>query len=204
MAEIKIERDIVDEVVSFMKKSSAIIIVDYRGLTSEEDTKFRKAIRDAGGKYKVYKNKYLIDLFKGTNYEELTKHLNGPAGTIFCTGNVAAIAKVVLSASQSFTDFKIKGSVVKGKYCSGEDLKELKEEDFVDYKEEKYNVELENIGLQKGNVSRAIRKLTGWGFFKTKSELKNLPLILIRDVSEDEAMRLRAELENLGATINLR
>ena len=35
---------------------SGVVLVDYRGLTVEQDTQLRKQLREAGVVYKVYKN----------------------------------------------------------------------------------------------------------------------------------------------------
>ena len=75
MAKVEIKKPIVDEIKANVEKASAAVLVDYRGLTVEEDTALRKALREAGVVYKVYKNTYLNFAFEGTFYSNLSNHL---------------------------------------------------------------------------------------------------------------------------------
>ena len=56
MAKVEIKQPIVDEIAGYLADAQAMVLVDYRGLTVEEDTQLRKALREAGVDYKVYKN----------------------------------------------------------------------------------------------------------------------------------------------------
>ena len=56
----------------------AAVLVDYRGLTVEQDTRLRKQLREAGVVYKVYKNTMLVRAFEGTDFAQLEKDLEGP------------------------------------------------------------------------------------------------------------------------------
>lgn len=49
----------VKELTELLKSSKSGVIVDYRGITVEEDTKLRKELREAGVKYSVEKNTML-------------------------------------------------------------------------------------------------------------------------------------------------
>lgn len=52
---IEIKSEVVSEIVEKLQKSSAAVVVDYKGLTVEEVTELRKQMREAGVDYKVYK-----------------------------------------------------------------------------------------------------------------------------------------------------
>jgi len=58
--------------------AQSFVLADYRGLTVEQDTKLRKAMREAGIEYRVYKNSIISFAVKDTPYSELTKYLEGP------------------------------------------------------------------------------------------------------------------------------
>ena len=53
---IEVKSHVVTEIVEKLQKSSAAVVVDYKGLTVEEVTELRKKMREAGVEYKVYKN----------------------------------------------------------------------------------------------------------------------------------------------------
>ena len=52
---IELKSQVVAEIVEKLEKSSAAVVVDYKGLTVEEVTELRKKMREAGVEYKVYK-----------------------------------------------------------------------------------------------------------------------------------------------------
>ena len=55
MAKVELKQPIVDEIKGVLDGAKGAVIVDYRGLTVEQDTRLRKQLREAGVIYKVYK-----------------------------------------------------------------------------------------------------------------------------------------------------
>lgn len=53
---IKQKTQVVDAIAEKFQKATSCVVVDYKGLTVEEDTALRKLFREAGVDYKVYKN----------------------------------------------------------------------------------------------------------------------------------------------------
>ena len=82
MAKVEIKQPIVDEIKGYAADAKAAVLVDYRGLTVEQDTKLRKALREAGVVYKVYKNTMLVRAFEGTDFAQLDKDLEGPTAVM--------------------------------------------------------------------------------------------------------------------------
>ena len=56
MAKVELKQPIVEEISANIKDAQSVVLVDYRGLTVEQDTNLRKQLREAGITYKVYKN----------------------------------------------------------------------------------------------------------------------------------------------------
>ena len=79
MAKVELKKPIVDEIAETIKDAKTLVLVDYRGLTVEQDTRLRKQLREAGVNYKVYKNTFMNFAFKGTDYEGLSNLLEGPS-----------------------------------------------------------------------------------------------------------------------------
>ena len=48
MAKIEIKKPVVEEISASIKDAQSVVLVDYRGLTVEQDTKLRKELREAG------------------------------------------------------------------------------------------------------------------------------------------------------------
>ena len=51
MAKVELKKPIVEEISENIKDAQSVVLVDYRGLTVEEDTKLRKELRNAGITY---------------------------------------------------------------------------------------------------------------------------------------------------------
>ena len=56
-ANFEAKKLIVDEIKNKLANAKSAAFVDYRGMTVQEDYEMRKAFREAGGDYKVYKNR---------------------------------------------------------------------------------------------------------------------------------------------------
>ena len=75
MAKVELKQPIVEEIANSIKDAQAVVLVNYSGLTVEQDTILRKELREAGVQYKVYKNTMMNRAFEGTACEELDQHL---------------------------------------------------------------------------------------------------------------------------------
>ena len=78
MAKVELKQPIVDEISALLKDAKSAVVVDYRGLTVEQDTELRRQLRTAGVNYKVYKNTMINFAIQGTDFEPLKAHLEGP------------------------------------------------------------------------------------------------------------------------------
>ncbi len=116
MAKVELKQPIVEEIKGYVASAKAAVLVDYRGLTVEQDTILRKKLRDAGVVYKVYKNTMLNFAFKGTAYEALEKDLNGPTAVAFGMEDATAPARIILECIKTMPNLEFKAGVVEGNY----------------------------------------------------------------------------------------
>ncbi len=116
MAKVELKQPIVEEIKGYVTDAKAAVLVDYRGLTVAEDTELRKALRQAGVVYKVYKNTMLNFAFKGTEYEALAKDLNGPTAVAFGLQDATAPARVLNDLAKKMPKLEFKAGVVEGTY----------------------------------------------------------------------------------------
>ena len=56
MAKIELKKPVVEEISANIEGAQSVVLVQYCGLTVEQDTRLRKELRDNGIVYKVYKN----------------------------------------------------------------------------------------------------------------------------------------------------
>ncbi|MDE6168198.1 MAG: 50S ribosomal protein L10, partial [Acetatifactor sp.] len=92
----------------------SVVLVDYRGLTVEQDTQLRRKLREAGVTYKVYKNTFMNFAFKGTDYEGLSQYLEGPSAVAISSDDATAPARVLAEFAKTADKLEIKGGVVEG------------------------------------------------------------------------------------------
>ena len=76
MAKVELKQPIVDEISGYLNDAAGVVLVNYRGLTVEQDTQLRKQLREAGVVYKVYKNTLVKRAIAGTQFEGMTEQLD--------------------------------------------------------------------------------------------------------------------------------
>ena len=114
MAKIELKQPIVEEISASIKDAQSVVLVDYRGLTVEQDTRLRKELREAGITYKVYKNTMMNFAFKGTDFEALAPYLEGPSAIAISTTDATAPARVLCKFAKEADKLEVKGGVVEG------------------------------------------------------------------------------------------
>ena len=114
MAKIELKKPIVEEISENIKDAQSVVLVDYRGLTVEQDTQLRKELRNAGITYKVYKNTMMNFAFKGTDFEQLADQLEGPSAIAISKDDATAPARVIAKFAKTAPALEIKAGVVEG------------------------------------------------------------------------------------------
>ena len=114
MAKVELKQPIVQEISDYIKDAQSVVLVDYRGLTVEEDTQLRKQMREAGVVYKVYKNTLMNFAFKGTDCESLAPYLEGPSAMAVSTTDATAPARILCKFAKDANKLEIKAGIVEG------------------------------------------------------------------------------------------
>ena len=114
MAKVELKQPIVAEISEAIKDAQSVVLVDYRGLTVEQDTNLRKQLREAGVTYKVYKNTMMNFAFKGTDFEQLAPYLDGPSAVAISTTDATAPARILAKFAKDAKALEIKAGVVEG------------------------------------------------------------------------------------------
>ena len=116
MAKIELKQPVVTEIAELLNGAQSAVVVDYRGLTVEQDTALRKQLREAGVEYKVYKNTMIRFAAKGTEFEALEANLEGPTALAVSKTEATAAARILATFAKKATALEIKGGVVEGTY----------------------------------------------------------------------------------------
>ena len=108
-----------------LEGSTTAIIGTFSKLTVAKDYELRKTIREAGGKYRVVKNKLAAVSSKGTSVEAALKGLKGVNSVAFTSGEPVALAKAFAKWANENAEFQFKLGIVDGKLLTAEDVKAL-------------------------------------------------------------------------------
>ena len=119
------KKAVVAELVEKLKSAQAGVIVDYRGLTVEEDTVLRTKLREAGVEYKVIKNTLTRFAIKEVGYEEMDEALNGPSSLAISATDPVAPAKVISDFAKTNENLTIKAGFLDGKVLTLDEIKTL-------------------------------------------------------------------------------
>ena len=115
----------VAEVAEALKSAQTGILVDYRGLTVEEDTKLRNNLRAAGVKYFVVKNTLLRLAAKEVGLDGLDEVLHGPTALAVSEEDAVAPAKVMADFAKENDKLEIKSGFMDGAVMSLDEVKKL-------------------------------------------------------------------------------
>ena len=116
MAKVELKQPIVDEIISNVKDAESVVLVNYSGLTVEQDTALRKELREAGVQYKVYKNTMMKRAFAGTDCEELSQHLEGTNALAISTADATAPARILAKFAKQYPALELVAGIVEGNY----------------------------------------------------------------------------------------
>ena len=106
---------VIDEIKEKFNNASAVVAVDYLGLTVEEADAMRSNLRNEGVSYTVYKNTLIKRAISGTDYESFGDILKGSTALAFSGDDITAGARILAKAIKDYKKMSFKGGVVEGK-----------------------------------------------------------------------------------------
>jgi large subunit ribosomal protein L10 len=115
----------VKQLAAELESSTTAIIGTFNKLTVAKDYELRKVIREAGGKYRVVKNKLAAISGTGTQVEAALKGLKGVNSVAFTAGDPVALAKVFAKWAGDNAEFQFKLGIIDGKLLTANDVKAL-------------------------------------------------------------------------------
>jgi len=102
----------VELVAAYAEQLKGIILADYRGLSVNEVSQVRKAMRPIGGKFQVVKNRLLALALREVDLSLPDEWLVGPTAVSFCYDEVPPVAKALTDAAKDLESLAIKGGVL--------------------------------------------------------------------------------------------
>ena len=114
-----------DKLKTVLAKVSTVILTTFQGITVEDDTKLRRAVQAAGGKYQVVKNTLAERAGAGTSAEGLLKNLSGTNSIAYTNTDPVALAKALTKVAKDVPAFKFRAGVVEGRVISIAEIQQL-------------------------------------------------------------------------------
>ena len=116
---------IVADLAEQLKNSPAGVVVNYQGITVEDDTKMRKALRDAGVNYMVMKNSLTGRACDEVGLSDMKQYLTGMTAIAIGTTDAIAPAKVLKEYAEKIESFNILAGYLDGKVVDDATVKQL-------------------------------------------------------------------------------
>ena len=154
----------IDEIKDNFDGAQGVVVVNYSGLTVEQDTQLRKQLREAGVVYKVYKNTLVKRVVAGTEFEPITDALEGTNAIAFCKTDATAPARILANFAKTANALELKCGVVEGtfydaKQVSLQSLLSLQERNFFQSYLEVSSHLLQTLLVLLSRLLRRTRKL---------------------------------------------
>jgi large subunit ribosomal protein L10 len=106
--------------------ATVTLLATSKGLSVGKVQQLRRALKQAGGEYKVAKNTFARLAVKETAYGSLEQLLQGPTGLVFGYSDPVAVAKILVRFAEESNDaLTIKGGALDGQPVVAEQIKAL-------------------------------------------------------------------------------
>lgn len=102
-----------------------MFVTCFEKLTVAQDFELRKAIRGAGGRYRVIKNNLAAKATEGTHAADLLGNLKGMTSLAYTTSDPVALAKALTTYAKTNPAFTFKAGMVEGRVIDVKSISEL-------------------------------------------------------------------------------
>jgi len=114
-----------DALQAELAKSANVFLTSYEKLTVGQDFELRKAVRGAGGSYKVIKNRIAERAAESTPAANLLKELKGMCSLAYTSGDPVALAKALTVYAKANPSFTFRAGMVEGRVVDVGGIAEL-------------------------------------------------------------------------------
>ena len=108
------KQNIVKELADKLRGAKAGVLVNYQGITVEDDTVMRKELREAGVKYMVMKNSLTGRACEEVGLGDMKQYLSGMTAIAISESDPIAPAKVIKKYADKIESFQILAGYLEG------------------------------------------------------------------------------------------
>lgn len=116
---------IIDEIKGKFDSAASVVVIDYIGTTVLQADAMRKKLREANVDYTVYKNTLVKRAIQGTEFEELSKDLDGPSAFAFSSEDATAPARILDGIIKEYKKMHFKAGIVEGNYYDASGIEQI-------------------------------------------------------------------------------
>ena len=117
------KQEVIDEIKSRVQDNATVVLFDYRGITDNEAKELRRALKEAGADYKVYKNTLMARALNELKID-LNDSLVGPSALAYGTDQIAPI-KILSEFAKNNPAVILKVGIVDGEVSDKDKLSQL-------------------------------------------------------------------------------
>ena len=121
------KKAVVEGLADKLGRCASSVLVKYEGITVDEDTKMRKALREAGVEYSVIKNTLIGKACDKVGFEALKPNLEGMNAIAISYEDPIAPAKILKEYAEKIETFEIRGGILEGSVVDAATVNELAE-----------------------------------------------------------------------------
>ena len=115
----------VEELATKLQSAVSGVLVNYSGITVEDGTKLRAALRNANVEYKVIKNTLTGRACDKVGFGEMKQYLEGMTALAISNDDPIAPAKILKEYADKVESFEIKAGFIDGGVVNADAVKEL-------------------------------------------------------------------------------
>ncbi len=105
-----------------LESNPNLYVTGFEKLTVQQDFQLRKAVREAGGNYRVIKNRLAENAAKGTPTEAVLTGLEGMTSLAYTAGDPVALAKALSAYAKENPTLTFKAGVVEGRVVDASEI----------------------------------------------------------------------------------
>jgi large subunit ribosomal protein L10 len=119
------KNELIAQYTEWVKRSKALVVTQYAGLTMKDIDALRARVREAGGEFHIVKNTLVKKTFEQAGMSFPSEEFEGSTAIAFAFNDAPAIAKIMTEVAKASDFVKIKGGYLDRQPISIEGVKSL-------------------------------------------------------------------------------
>lgn len=120
-----LKKEQIDAIKAKIQSSKALVLVEYKGINVEQDTRLRSEFRKLDVDYKVLKNRLVKIAFNELGITDFDSFLENTTAIAFANSDAMSAAKVVVDNSKDIKCLNIKCGMLDGAFINADTVKAI-------------------------------------------------------------------------------